>query len=294
MRSRLQTDFFEPKRPRVIAHRGASGDYPENTLASFAAAREAGSPYIELDVHMTRDGVIVVAHDEDLMRVANDPTVVRETDYSQLRLIDAGYNFAAAGSGYPFRHQGLYVPPLAEVFAACPGQLYVVEIKQAEPSLVVSLLEEIVKAGMRRRVLVASEHQGPIDEFRALAPDVPTNFPTPEVAAFVMALPPGAPLFVPSGDALQIPPQHLGWKMVNSESVAAAHRMGTEVHVWTVNEEDEMREMLALGVDGIITDFPARLLALTSRSPRMRQRRQRSAFQIEPRSGTIRALNVRG
>ncbi|MGA2408860.1 MAG: glycerophosphodiester phosphodiesterase [Candidatus Binataceae bacterium] len=263
MRSLLQTDFFDPPRPRVIAHRGASGDYPENTLASFAAARDAGAPYLELDVHMSRDGVIVVAHDEDLARVAGNPAVIRENDYAGLRTIDAGFNFKPPGTdAYPFRGKGIYVPTLAEVFAACPEQLYIVEIKQADPSLAAPLLEVIVKAGMRRRVLIASEHQRPIGEFRALAQDVPTNFPTPEIAAFLMALPPGAPPFTPRGDALQIPPTYQGWKMVTPESVAAAHRIGAEVHVWTINDEHEMRAMLSLGVDGIITNFPARLQAL--------------------------------
>jgi glycerophosphoryl diester phosphodiesterase len=119
---------------------------------------------------------------------------------------------------------------------------------------------------MRRRVLVASEHQAPIDEFRTAAADIPTNFPTAEVAAFLMSLPSGAPPFMPHGAALQVPPEHESWKIVTPESVAAAHRIGVEMHVWTINEEAEMRAMLALGVDGIITDFPARLLNLLAPS----------------------------
>jgi glycerophosphoryl diester phosphodiesterase len=115
---------------------------------------------------------------------------------------------------------------------------------------------------MRRRVLVASEHQAPIDEFRAAAGDIPTNFPIPEVAEFLMSLPPGAPPFAPRGEALQIPPEYESWKMVTADTVAAAHRIGVELHVWTIDEEAEMRAMLALGVDGIITNFPARLLKL--------------------------------
>jgi len=111
-------------------------------------------------------------------------------------------------------------------------------------------------------VLIASEHQAPIDESRAMAPDIPTNFPTPEVAAFLMSLPPGAPPFAPHGQALQIPPEYESWKMVTPDTVAAAHRIGVEMHVWTINEEAEMRALLALGVDGIITNFPARLLKL--------------------------------
>ena len=265
MRPQVKTEFFDLPRPRVFAHRGASGDYPENTLPAFAAARDFGAPYIELDVHMTRDGHVVVAHDDNLKRVGAADGIIREMTLAELSRVDAAYNFTppmSAGGEFPFRGRGIRVPELAEVFAACPDQRFIVEIKQTSPSLVDALIGVIDRAGMRRRVLVASEHQAPIDEFRAAAPDIPTNFPTAEVAAFLMSLPPGAPPFAPRGEAVQIPPEHESWKIVTPESVAAAHRIGVEMHVWTINEEAEMRAMLALGVDGIITNFPARLLKL--------------------------------
>ena len=267
MRPGVITEFFDPPLPRVIAHRGGGGDYPENTLPAFATARAAGVPYIELDVHMTRDRRVVVAHDDDLKRVGACAGVIREMTLAELARVDAAYNFATGlDSGYPFRGQGIRVPELAEVFGACPEQRFIVEIKQFSPSLVDPLIAVIDRAGMRRQVLVASEHQAPIDEFRVAAPDLPTNFPTSEVAAFLMSLPPGAPQFTPRGEAMQIPPEYQGWKMVTPETVAAARRMGVEIHVWTVNDEAEMRSLLALGVDGIITDFPARLLHLLALS----------------------------
>jgi len=263
MRPQIITEFFAPPRPRVFAHRGASGNYPENTLPAFAAARQAGAPYIELDVHMTRDGRVVVAHDDDLARVAGFDGMIREMTFAELSRVDAAYNFRLrTDGGFPFRGRGIRVPELAEVFAACPDRRFVVEMKQTSPSVVDALIGVIDRAGMRRRVLAASEHQAPIDEFRAAAPDMPTNFPSREVAAFLMSLPPGAPPLTPRGEALQIPPAHESWKMVTAETVAAAHRIGVEVHVWTVNEEAEMRAMLALGVEGIMTDFPSRLLNL--------------------------------
>lgn len=265
MRAQIITEFFDPPRPRVMAHRGASGDYPENTLAAFVAARDAGAPYIELDIHMTLDGRVVVAHDDDLKRAGNSDGVISEMALAELSRVDAAHNFTPATSAageFPFRGRGIRVPELEEVFAACPQQRFVVEIKQHRPSLIAELIGVIDRAGMRRRVLVACEHQPPIDEFRAAAPDIPTNFPTGEVAAFLMSLPPGAPPFTPRGEALQIPPEHQGWKMATPETVAAAHRMGVEMHIWTVNEAAAMRSLLAMGVDGIITDFPARLIRL--------------------------------
>lgn len=262
------TEFFDPSRPRVFAHRGASGDYPENTLPAFAAARDLGARYIELDVRMTRDGHVVVAHDETPGRVGNSDRLICDSTLAELSLVDAGYRFTppsnAAGE-FPFRGKGIRVPELAEVFAACSDRRFIIEIKQIVPSLVDALIGVIDRAAMRRRVLVASEHQGPIDEFRAAALDIPTNLPTAEVAAFLMSLPPGAPPFTPRGRALQIPPEHGSWKLVTPETIAAAHRLGLELHIWTVNEEAEMGILLDLGVDGIITDFPARLLQLLAR-----------------------------
>src|ERR1700674_1892252 len=96
MRPRIKTEFLDPPRPRVIAHRGASGDYPENTLPAFAAARDLGTPYIELDVHMTRDGNIVVAHDDNLKRVGAADGVIREMTLAQLSRVDAAYNYTPA------------------------------------------------------------------------------------------------------------------------------------------------------------------------------------------------------
>jgi len=265
MQSRVKTEFFQPPRPRVFAHRGASGDYPENTLPAFIAARDLGAPYIELDVHTTRDGHVVVAHDDNLKRVGGIDGLIHEMTLADLARVDAAYAFTppvGAAAGFPFRGRGVRVPELAEVFAACPEQRFIVEIKQTAPSLIGALLAVIDRAQMRRRVLVASEHLEPIEEFRAAASDIPTNFPTPEVAAFLMSMPPGAPPFIPRGDAIQIPAEHESWKLATPETVAAAHRIGVEMHVWTIDEEAEMRALMALGVDGIITNFPGRLLNL--------------------------------
>jgi glycerophosphoryl diester phosphodiesterase len=269
-RSAPDSDFFDLPIPRVIAHRGASGEYPENTLIAFRAAAEAGAPYFELDVHMTRDGVVVVSHDPDLKRTCGLDAAIRDLTLAELKRADAGWSFTAAAAAptaagtaeFPFRGRGIEVPALVEVFAAFPERRYVVEVKQSAPSLAPALLDVIDRAGMRRRVLVASEDHVPIEEVRALAPQIPTGFPYPEILGFMATLAPGAEPYQPRGDALQLPPEYQSWRLVTAESVAAAHRMGTEMHVWTVNDAAEMHAMLALGVDGIITDYPARLLAL--------------------------------
>jgi len=269
--SALDSDFFDLSAPRVIAHRGASGEHPENTLDAFRAAAADGAHYFELDVHLTRDGVVVVSHDPDLSRTCGVDAAIGDLTLAEVKRANAGWGFTAAAvatpaivsnSRFPFRGHGIEVPTLAEVFAAFPERRYIIEIKQTAPSLAVALLDVIERAGMRRRVLIASEEQAPIDEIRALAPGLPTGFPYHEIVGFMVSLAPGAEPYRPRGDALQVPPEYESWRLVTAQSVAAAHRIGIEVHVWTVNDVAEMRAMLALGVDAIITDFPARLLAL--------------------------------
>ncbi len=117
---------------------------------------------------------------------------------------------------------------------------------------------------MTKRVIVASEHQHPLDKIRGLAPKIPTNFSSGEVAEFVRALQSDEHPKGPLGAALQIPPAYGAIKLVTAESVAAAHRLGLEVHVWTVNEEIDMRDLFAMGVDGLISDYPARLLGVAA------------------------------
>lgn len=266
MRSDLDTEFFDSPRPRAIAHRGASGDFPENTLPAFHAAADADAPYMELDVHLTRDGEIVVIHDDDLNRIAGHVGVVAKMTAAEIFAADAGRNFSPE-RGFPFRGRGIRVPTLARVLAEFQRRMFIIEIKETAPGIAAPMLDVIDRAGMRRRVLIASEHQAPLDEVRRLAPSIPTNFARGDVAEFLMGLPPGAPPCHPRGDALQIPPEHDGWKLLTPEIIAAAHRIGVEVHVWTIDDEAGMRAALALGVDGILTNYPARLLKVLAGGP---------------------------
>jgi glycerophosphoryl diester phosphodiesterase len=262
MKKDLDTDFFAAPRPRVMAHRGASGEYPENTMPAFAAAVEAGADYIELDVHCTRDGEVVVVHDEGLSRVASDDRLVVDMTMAELEAVDAGFNFSRDRAGWPFRGQEIRVPRLAEVLQSWSGLRFVVEFKPRDPAIADATLEVVRRTGMGRRVLFASEHLPPISRVRALAPQFPTSLTADEILAFMQALLSGGPPYAATGDALQIPPEHRGLRLATPEVVTAAHKDGLEVHVWTINDQADMKEMLSLGVDGIITDYPTRLLTL--------------------------------
>jgi glycerophosphoryl diester phosphodiesterase len=265
MREHLNTDFFKPALPRVFGHRGAAGTHPENTLESFRAAVACGVQYLEFDIHMTRDGEIVVAHDDHLRRMCGLDRAIAEMSYAELAAADAGRTFTLDGATFPFREKGIRVPRLSEVLAAFPTLRTIVEVKQIAPSVVAPMLDLIDRAAMRRNVLVASEHQQPLDEIRRLAPEIPTNFSYLESGMFIQAMGTRDANYRPPADAVQIPHRHESWELVTPESVAFAHRLGVEVHVWTVNEEAEMAELLDMGVDGLITDYPARALTVVRR-----------------------------
>jgi len=265
-----ETDFFSLPRPRAIAHRGSSGTHPENTMVSFRAAYDADAKYFELDVHMTRDGQVVISHDPELSRTSGRSVEIRTMSYNELAGIDAGWGFTASDGGRPFAGKGIGVPRLVDVLSAFNDVRFVIEIKQTEPSLAAALLRVIKETGMERQVIIASEHFEPLREFRQIAPGIPTSFCAGEIGAFVQALPTMMVGYVPPAAALQVPPSYEWFKIVTPESVAAAHELGLEVHVWTVNEEAEMHELLEMGVDGIISDFPARLIGVTKQMSAVR------------------------
>ena len=268
MRSSLDSDFFSAPRPRIFGHRGSAGTHPENTMASFQAAVDLGARYLETDVHLTRDGEVVVSHDGDLERICGQPCIIKEMDYADLAKADAGYAFTVDGKEFPFRGKGLRIPRLAELLTTFPGAFFNIDLKpdhiSADMSVTVQTLRMIDAAGTRRRVLLASEHQNRLDEVRALAPGIPTSFGYMEIAAFMQAMASEDANYHPTGDALQIPPEYYSWKLATPETIAMAHRHGVEVHIWTVNEESTTVQLLDLGVDGIMSDFPGLALKVAA------------------------------
>ena len=261
MRSGLKTDFFSLPLPRAIAHRGGGGVRPENTQEAFTAAYRGGSRYFELDVHTSRDGVLMVCHDPDLGRTTDMSGVIRKLTCAEIVRGDAGYHFETEGE-FPYRGSGITVPRLIDVLGLFDDAFFVIEVKQTEPSLTAALNQALTATRTRARVLIASEHQQPLDELRALAPALPTSFSAREIAVFFAALTQGMKGYHAPGDALQIPVTWDQMLLATPASVAAVHDLGIEVHVWTVNEEAEMRELLAMGADGILTDYPARLFSV--------------------------------
>lgn len=251
--------------PIALAHRGGAALWPENTLAAFEGAIELGFRYIETDLHLTRDGVIVCFHDETLMRTTDGVGRVRDLTLDELRRLDAGYRFTVDGVAFPFRGRGLTVPTLEETLALHPELRLNVEMKQREPPMEEALWAAIDRLGARERLLVAAEHDPLVHRFRAARPGdwMPTSPGVRGVLRFWIGVRTGAHrLERYAFDALQVPVSFGGLTVVDRAFVRAAHAHGVHVHVWTIDDEPEMRRLLDLGVDGLMTDRPDRLAAV--------------------------------
>lgn len=245
-----------------FAHRGASARAPENTLEAFRLGVEAGAGGLELDVHMTRDGEVVVIHDPTVDRTTDGTGAVAEMTLGDLRRLDAGYRFSPdGGATYPYRGAGVRVPTLAELYEEFPEASVNIEMKEAHPGIEKAVLRVVRRAGAQDRTLVVSNRHGVVRRFRRLsAGEISTGASRREITAFYLLCRGRLErLCRPAYDALQVPVEHRGIAVVTQRFVEAAHRRGVRVDAWTINEPGEMRRLLGLGVDTIMTDRPGEL-----------------------------------
>lgn len=260
--------FSEFKRgPLVMAHRGGKGLWPENTLYAFEQAVAMGVDVLEMDMHSTADGVLVVMHDDTVDRTTDGTGPVQSLTLEELKALDAGYDWSLDdGATFPYRGQSITVPTVEEVFAAHPTMPMNIEIKQAEPSITKPFCQLIREYGMVDKVLVASFHQETMNEFRLECPEVATATGEREVTVlFVLSKIYLDATYSPASQAMQVPEYRSGLHVLTPRMVSAAHSRGLDVHAWTINDVEDMQRLIDLGVDGIITDYPDRLMDLLGR-----------------------------
>jgi glycerophosphoryl diester phosphodiesterase len=253
-------------RPLVIAHRGGAGLAPENTMQAFERARSLGVDVIELDVRSTADGALVVFHDSAVDRTTNGSGRIGEMTLDEVKKLDAGYRFTPdGGASFPFRERGVAVPTLQEVFTAFPEMRFNIEPKPGVSSLAQPLCRMIRENNLTDRVVVGSFSQTTLDEFRRECAEIATSAGPSEVTKFLTMYKTGlSQAYSPAMQALQVP-DNTGLLAVTKEFVAAAHERNLKVHVWTVNNTAAMERLVEAGVDGIMTDFPDRLLDLLNK-----------------------------
>ena len=244
----------------VIAHRGASGSAPENTLPAFELAVRQGADAFELDVRLTADGVAVVVHDPTLERTTGRRDSVAGQTLAQLREADAGARFSPdGGRTFPFRGAGVVTPTLAEVLRAFPDVAVLVDIKESGAQAQVRrvLLEERAVD----RCVLASDDMAALAGFdaerfsRAASPREISQLYWGTILRRIRLAAPGREI-TPPYRVLSVPTRYRGLKVPTASFVAAARRRGCPVHVWTVNDPSLAQRLWKSGVAGIITNFP--------------------------------------
>ena len=232
-----------PGNPLVIAHRGASGELPENTLPAYQLALEQGSDMIEIDLHTTRDGAIVISHDESLESLGGCGEVADAT-FQEIRRLDAG--------------GGAVVPTLEEVLDAFGGRIpFNLELKRGSrgeyPGMEAAAVAEVARRGLLEQTLFSSFYPPVLEALREVSPEV-------RIAVLVSPrFPQGAIERARALGAEALNPER---SLATRELVESAHGEGLAVYVYTVDDGEEMGQLLDLGVDGLFTNHPRRMRAL--------------------------------
>jgi glycerophosphoryl diester phosphodiesterase len=240
--------------PMLVAHRGGAKLAPENTLDAFrSAVDDWGADMLEMDVRLTADGHVVVIHDETVDRTTDGTGPVAGLDLDRIRALDAGHRFLDLNGMPSFRGRGVRVPTFEEVLEACPGVRINVEAKDARVAR--PLVEIVRRRGEQHRVLVAAEHERNRRDVRGYAG--PWGASRRDCRLFWIAhrLPLGR-VWTPDVDVIQVPELWKGRRLVTPRFVREAHRRNIPVHVWTVDDPEDMRRLLSWGVDAIQTDRP--------------------------------------
>ena len=256
-------NYTQGPRPRLFGHRGASGEWPENTLPAFRAALEAGADRLEMDVHLSSDGNVVVFHDNDLDRTTNAQGPISRLSLAEIQSLDAGYHFEGPTGEHPFRGQGFQVPTFDDVLKSFPEVPLNVEIKVNDAKLVAAVSALLSKYDAKERVLLAAESSTLMQTIRTQIPGAITGMSLEEVLLFMGSG--GNPGYQAQGFALQVPTQMAGLPIITKYFIDVAHASGLEVHAWVINDEAEMQNLVVLGVDGIMTDFPAKAAQVLGR-----------------------------
>lgn len=245
----------------MFAHRGGASLAPENTVAAFDRGLAAGADGLELDVQLSRDGIVVVHHDLRLERTTNARGLVAGLTARELARVDAGWHFGPA-QDFPFRGAGIGVPTLAEVLARYPRTRLIIELKQPTAALARATVNAVHAAGAVERVCIGGFDRRGLAVVRSIAAEIATSAARIEVAGALLR----NAFHLSAGKVayrgFQVPERSGRLRIVTSRFVASARAGGRGVQVWTVNDPSDACRLLELGVDGLITDRPDLLVPL--------------------------------
>jgi glycerophosphoryl diester phosphodiesterase len=261
-----------------FAHQGGAHEAPSSTLYAIEEGLRAGASAVELDVHATKDRVLVVCHDETIDRTTNGTGEICDLELSELQSCDNSYWFIEGADVTPGRDEKEYshrgkapkdhsfgIATLEEVLLTFPQTVFNMDIKRTAPE--VAPYEELLsttlaKCGRSDDVIVASFNDLAIQEFRRQSPDTLTSAATLETANFIRAVQAGETPEALNVVAFQVPETFGELTLVTEQFIEAAHGANIAVHVWTINDTESMERLISLGVDGIISDRPSLLTSV--------------------------------
>ena len=247
----------------VVAHQGGEALRPSNTMVAFEHAVAVGADVLDTDMHRTADGELVLIHDDTVDRTSDGTGAVRDLTLAELRELDFGHTFSPADGGdYPERDERHPIVTVEELFERFDdGLRFGIEIKQTEPEAATELCRLIRRFGYEDRVLVSSFTDPNMAVFRRACPTVATSATESEVRTFYVLHRLGLiGLVDPGYEALQVPEYSGDFFILSEGFIADARTRGLPVVPWTINDADTMDRLLGLGVAGINTDHPDRLL----------------------------------
>jgi glycerophosphoryl diester phosphodiesterase len=241
----------------VLAHGGGQGVAPTNTLLALQTAAQDRADILEVDVQLTKDNVLVVHHDDTLDRTTDLTGPVAALTWAQIKARDTGG--VAVIEGRSFSGDDTKVAKLDDVLAALPGQRWNIEIKNDSQIAAQQLCHSIQSANIAKAVLVASFHDKAMATFRAACPQVATSMAPGEIRTFIIAAHMRVTRFVKTpAVAVQVPVTASGFDLTHPRFVAALKARNIKLHYWTINDPDQMRDLLGAGADGLLTDFVTR------------------------------------
>ena len=247
--------FYQSADFDVIAHRTGGALMPGNTLEAAINALAVGADILELDVHLTADGVLVARHDAVIDTTTNGSGVIAKMTLEEIQAYEVGFHEV----DYPFMVSvpGIKVPTLESIFKRLPKSRYMIEIKPLDLAVANKLCDLVAQHRLYEQVLVVSFDSSILRHFRQICPRVPTSLGESEAYWLVILSRIGLGHFYHSrGYSVQLPPSYRGLQILTPGVIKVAHEQNIRVDAWTVNDAVTMTALMTLGVDGIITDHP--------------------------------------
>ena len=250
--------YFDCPCPHIIAHQGASLELPPNTIEAFQLALDYGADIIELDIWRSMDGVWVVIHDVNLLRIAGVNKDITQIPFKEIQSLDAAYNFSDSSGNYLYRDRGYKIPSLEEVFKNFKNEKINIEIKDHRKLGLSDLVELVKKYDMEHKTLFISSHYSVLKEFRKISKNkIATGASKSDIKRMIYFG--NLPWYKIPFDAFQMPfyskkVEKYGLK--NPKWIENMRSKGLEVHYWTIDNYEDIKKAFSIGASGVITNRP--------------------------------------